>query len=401
MAKGGWGDLANQFKANIRNALKAADNSLAPASKELKITEMATHYAAEDVAAVARYTHIDQVADAVQTVEGAGGVAKGGIKLFQVMKNPEARAALTNMVKRAPDAWDIAKQMNARTSAFRAEQAAVKNFGMRPHDLEVFKDAAREKNRWVLVRTTNPESLPHIGKPGYTSKGIDCKAKTANMAGHPQAGLVVDPNIHPTAYSQDKLAGAKEQWDKMHILAADGKTRVLPPGYEVELNKASPRYGCLMHEGKYIHADYDIYDIIHPDRPLANLTPVEKLYGETHFKTRGIDEVGKHVNDHMGTPMVRHGGDFQFRGHTNDTVLAISPKGETSMVKGRQALEELYDKKFQGRQGFDHSVPGAVKDTGRPDWSAKEYPNAAGRMAERSDIDKAMPRTERTAERAR
>src|ERR1017187_4377824 len=121
MANPGWGDLSKKFKANIADAFVAAGGALAPISQQLKVTEKATHYAAEDVAAVARYTHLDQAADAVQMVDGAGGVAKGGFKLFQVMKNPEARAAFTNMVKWAPDAWDTAREMMARRRAFPLE----------------------------------------------------------------------------------------------------------------------------------------------------------------------------------------------------------------------------------------------------------------------------------------
>jgi hypothetical protein len=68
---------------------------------------------------------------------------------------------------------------------------------MRPQDKVVFLDAARHFHSWILVRRTNPASLPYVGLPGYSPKRIDCKAKTADLDVPPWklAGLVIDPNL--------------------------------------------------------------------------------------------------------------------------------------------------------------------------------------------------------------
>jgi hypothetical protein len=72
---------------------------------------------------------------------------------------------------------------------------------MRMKDQQVFKDVAREKNVWLLVRLTNPASLKWAdeksrGNDNYIPKSISCKAKTAKKDvpdGYEIAGLVDDP----------------------------------------------------------------------------------------------------------------------------------------------------------------------------------------------------------------
>src|SRR5262249_53738105 len=127
-------DLMKEFRLKIRDALVAADRSLDPISHQLKVTEMGTRFAAQDLEAVAKYTHLDQVADAVQTVDGAGALAKGGWKVVQVMKNPEARAAFVKAVREAPEFMrSLAKPRRLED----AESAARLMWGGKPlHQLE-------------------------------------------------------------------------------------------------------------------------------------------------------------------------------------------------------------------------------------------------------------------------
>ncbi|HLK65497.1 MAG TPA: toxin glutamine deamidase domain-containing protein [Bryobacteraceae bacterium] len=236
-------------------------------------------------------------------------------------------------------------------------------FGMRPQDMEVFQDAARKNNQWILVRHTNPESLQYIGEPGYTPKRIDCKANTANVAGHEHAGLVVDPHIHPDAYQNPAAAQAK--WDAMHRELPDGR-KVLPEGYSVDRDPASPRFGCLQHEGKYIHGDYDIYDMIDPKRPGANLGLVTELHGERHIQTPKLPEVGNYVNDRVGAPMVRHGGELQYRDHSEQRIIAFGPQGQRFELNGEQEIRDLYSQRFPGRRGFDHAKALGTEIEGHP-----------------------------------
>src|SRR5580692_9242485 len=73
---------------------------------------------------------------------------------------------------------------------------------MRSQDKAIFLEAARQFQIWILVRRTNRASLEYVGRPGYTPKRIDCKAKTADIdiAPYQFQGLVVDPGIHPKAF---------------------------------------------------------------------------------------------------------------------------------------------------------------------------------------------------------
>ncbi|HTS26639.1 MAG TPA: toxin glutamine deamidase domain-containing protein, partial [Bryobacteraceae bacterium] len=232
-------------------------------------------------------------------------------------------------------------------------------FGMRPQDMQVFQDAAREHNRWIIVRSTNPESLKYIGEPGFSPKRIDCKANTANVPGHPQAGLVVDPHIHPSAYLDP--AAAQARWEEM---LHNGR---LPEGYSVNYDPHSPQYGCLQHNGQYIHGDYDIYDIIDPHRPTANLSLVTELHGERHMQGPGLADLGNHLNDRLGSPMVRHGGELQWRDHSNQHVMVFGPNGERFEREGERQLRALYEERFGGRRGFDHAnapPPGGSQSPG-------------------------------------
>jgi hypothetical protein len=216
--------------------------------------------------------------------------------------------------------------------------------GMRLRDQQVMEDAAQENNRWIGVRYTNPESMQYIGQEGFSPKRIDCKAKTADMPGHSQAGLVADPYFHADAF-QDPAA-AQQRWDEMN--------KKLPEGYEVDEDEHSPRFRCLRYQGNYIHADYDLYDIVDPENPRANLSLATKMHGQPHYQTRNLPAVGNSINERIGTPMIKHGGEYQLQDHTNQSVMFFGPQGERLQVHGEEALRELYNKKFEGRQPPNH-----------------------------------------------
>jgi hypothetical protein len=134
---------------------------------------------------------------------------------------------------------------------------------MRPQDERVFEDAARTIGVWILVRRTKPAALAYIGLAGYAPKPIHCKAKTADsdLAPHKLAGLVTSPKVHPEAFNAAKRAHTLQLW-------TDFEREHLHPGspFALEMNLPSRHYGCVKLNGKYIHADYDLYDIILPDQ---------------------------------------------------------------------------------------------------------------------------------------
>src|SRR4051794_5204139 len=124
---------------------------------------------------------------------------------------------------------------------------------MRPQDKVIFSAAARHLRAWVLVRGTNSSSLPYINRPGYTPKGIDCKAKTVDFG--PLAGLVADPTKRPQDFKASKLADAEHCWEV--FAKQQGKLTADSKPYSVVTDRAAPDYGAIKDKGKYVHGDYD------------------------------------------------------------------------------------------------------------------------------------------------
>src|SRR5882724_9163351 len=85
---------------------------------------------------------------------------------------------------------------------------------MRANDKQIFLDAARRFQVWILVRRTNRASLEYIGKPGFVPKPIDCKAKTAdeNIGRYKLAGLVIDPTGREAAFKPERFQDAVKCW---------------------------------------------------------------------------------------------------------------------------------------------------------------------------------------------
>jgi hypothetical protein len=214
---------------------------------------------------------------------------------------------------------------------------------MRPQDKTLFLEAAHKFQVWILVRRTNVESLKYIGKPGYTPKRIDCKAKTADMdiAPYSLAGLVVDPTIHTKAFKPGKIQSAKECWAKMQPL----------PGsiYTVDKNPNSRHYGCLKLQGSYIHGDYDLYDIIDVTQPHRNLAAVDTLLGQPHRRGPKVLTVQEFINSRIGSPVIQHGGEAQYADHSDQSIDAFGPNGEDVTILNEFSVRNWYANRFAGR----------------------------------------------------
>jgi hypothetical protein len=215
---------------------------------------------------------------------------------------------------------------------------------MRPQDKAVFLDAARHFHSWILVRRTNPASLPYIGLPGYSPKRIDCKAKTADLDVPPWklAGLVIDPNLHPNALKSGKASKALEAWRAMAPL--------LGSVYRVDMNRQSRHYGCLQLQGHYVHADYDLYDIIDVDAPTRNLAAVETLLGQPHRRGAHLLAIQKFINPRIGVPMVQHGAEAQYADHSQQAIDTFGPHGEDVTILNEFSVRAWYETVFGGRK---------------------------------------------------
>lgn len=219
---------------------------------------------------------------------------------------------------------------------------------MRSQDKAVFLEAAQKFQVWILVRRTNRASLPYIGLPGYAPKRIDCKAKTADLdvGNYKLAGLVVDATIHPKAFGPGKTAKAQAAWTSMKPLLG----RV----YTVDADPKSKHYGCLKCEGKYIHGDYDLYDIIDVTQAHRNLALVETLLGQPHRRGPKVLEVQEFVNRRIGTPMIQHGGEAQYADHSEQALDAFGPSGEDVTILNEFSVRGWYEKVFGGRKTLGH-----------------------------------------------
>lgn len=208
--------------------------------------------------------------------------------------------------------------------------------GMREQDARIFFEAAKEFNVWLVLRQTNRESLKYIGLSHYFPKPITCKAKTADLnptpgsgmpgARYVTAGLVVDPTVHGKIFSGDKTGKqVVELWKKFKSEQLDIKGS----DYSVDRDSNSIHFGCVQYKGKYLHSDYDLYDIIVVGHERANLAVVGEREGAPDFRPARLFPLGRFINGRIGSQMIQHGGQFQFSEHTNDTVEVFGPKGES------------------------------------------------------------------------
>ena len=215
---------------------------------------------------------------------------------------------------------------------------------MRPADRNVFKNCAAQLNLWIIVRRTNPESLQYVGVEGFVPKRIDCKAKTADIG--PQAGLVVSPELLPGAYTREKKAKALKSWEDFGEVLQNSLG-----GYSVDTRPDSPRFGCLLLDGKCIHGDYDIYDIIIPEHARRNLRAVESLLGQSHMRGPRFFQVRDFINQAIGSPMVQHGGEFQYTDHSEQLLDVFGPgPSDERLINGEAAAYLWYRDRFDDRQ---------------------------------------------------
>ena len=215
---------------------------------------------------------------------------------------------------------------------------------MRPQDKAVFLEAARKFQTWILVRRTNRASLEYIGRPGYSPKRIDCKAKTADLDVPPYklAGLVVDFNVQPKAFKPEKLQKARHFWTEMNPR--------LGTTYKVDADLKSKHYGALKLHESYIHADYDLCDIVDITQPHRNLAAVETLLGQTHRRGAKVLRVQEFINSRLGSPMIQHGGEAQYADHSEQSIDAFGPRGEDVTILNEFSVRGWYEEKFARRK---------------------------------------------------
>ncbi|NNM74719.1 hypothetical protein [Enterovirga aerilata] len=247
--------------------------------------------------------------------------------------------------------------------------------GMRDEDAAVFAEAARWFEVYILVRATNPHSLPYMSKEGYSAKRLDCKAKTADLDVilngrlYKTAGLVVDPNmVGFAAFKGGKHAKAVEEWGKFApkvaagIYGPDGRpTKTFYPQggqYGVQMDPDHIHFGCVMFSSgslitaaTYIHGDYDLYAIVNVDNPLDTIFVTETRLGEKHVRSKELFDVQNYVNRRFGRPMVLHGDQEKYSAHSDEEVYVFFPDERSPRVlSGKLAIERFYETTLGGRK---------------------------------------------------
>ena len=223
---------------------------------------------------------------------------------------------------------------------------------MRPQDKTAFADAARSIGVWIFVRRTKREALQYVGRAGYSPKAINCKAKTADkdLGRYKLAGLVTSPKVHAAAFKQEKLPDVNEKWasfEREFLSPAGGRGE-----YEVESDRNSQHFGVVKRHGQYVHADYDLYDIILPEQAQRNLAAVESLLGQAHRRGPKFYEVQNFLNRRIGSDMVQHGGEAQYADHSEQSIDAFGPNGEEFTILNEYSVRAWYENQFGGRQAL-------------------------------------------------
>lgn len=249
---------------------------------------------------------------------------------------------------------------------------------MRPKDIQAFRETAKLYKVYILVRRTNRASVRYMGAAGYVPKRIDCKAKTADLdilvpgiGPKEVAGLVVDPTLDgfgAAFATPQKYAGALREWTKFAkllptaaVTAPGSGYTYIPEGgvYAVQLDPAHKHYGCvlfsafsLISAGKFIHGDYDLYDIVPANNPTRTGAFKSEMLGQSHHRDRDLFDVQHALNRRMGMAAVLHGSQAQFAAeHSDEPVDVFFPDGVTvKEIANRAALEALYAGEFGGRK---------------------------------------------------
>lgn len=242
---------------------------------------------------------------------------------------------------------------------------------MRTEDLEVFRAAAVEFKCWLLVRDTNESSLKYVGQAGYVPKPIDCKAKTANRAGHPLAGLVVDPVRVPEAFKPEALHRVQLTWQSFADTVMRGSLR-----YSVVTDESSAIFGCVLLHGSKLHGDYDLKDIVPVARERQNLALVGELHGQKHMRGPLFYKIQSFVNGRIGAEMVQHGGEAQYADHSDEPIHSFSPDGEYKRHSGLLQIQEWYEEIGRQTLGpkYDQDGRKIPAPQGVPGWKPRVIP---------------------------
>lgn len=202
---------------------------------------------------------------------------------------------------------------------------------MQPQHQSVFLDVADKYQCWIGLREPNPLAAKWIGRPGCVPKPDSCKAKTSDNPVHLFAGLVVNPQICPDAFSMITRAEALRKWNEF------APAGMLPAGYSV-ISQGSEK-GLVKLRGSSLFADYDLM-AINRSNLQGEFLPTSNSEQQSLYH-----QVAPEINRGLGTPLIQHGAELMWTqgigGRESEFVLWFGPgrrmeRWPSSMPRGGQ-----------------------------------------------------------------
>lgn len=299
------------------------------------------------------------VFDLVTLATGVLGLGKA--ILVGLVKTIARRKIVSMVTSRAKEVLGrTIQQVLARRAARKAAKAAANAAkapwkevaGITREHHEVFIRAAQKENLTIVVRHTNPKSIPLI------EKGCPGKPKNLEFINtSPDSGIVM---------ANSALEVAKAQKLGYYVVTGDGKTaarfvklgdKEVPeiitlksPFWKVEKGQViDPKLQ------KPIVGDYDLMGVINPKNPGQNVHLVADNYKLLDDVTNPmVQRAAKAVNDQLQIPRVLHGPQDAYKGFRKGAT-AFEPDGTVRHFVTEAEVKAYYES--LGRQTRVGSYP--------------------------------------------
>ncbi len=152
-------------------------------------------------------------------------------------------------------------------------------------------------------------------------------------------------------YGGNKLEDALKCWKEF----AEGPLKDPARSYAVE-RKNRDYLGCVTLGGKYVYGDYDLYDVVDPRQARRNLALVDTLHGQLHMRGPYHYRVMSYINAQFGFSVIQHGGEAQYKDHTNQFIDVFGPKLEYFPLQNEAEIRRFYTDYFEGRKALGKGV---------------------------------------------
>jgi hypothetical protein len=282
--------------------------------------------------------------------------------------------------------------------------------------IQVLRETAHRLGLFILVRRTNPRSVKFFGLDGFVAKPVNCKPKTADnnitsircpekkqqidLYSH-CAGLVVDPNkVGSKSFkSISRFNSAIEIWNDFEmgtqfkvqedinsgfygcVMRCDSNIDVgkginkdrdvnsyYPKSHrhinvsnELAQTQTSKKLKGIKNMAKklpigcaYIHADYDLYALIHKDNKNIRVPTNGQFLGLEHTYGKYWLQFEACINGQINSDMIQHGSQEHFCDHSDEIVDIFAPFSDRSIwhskVTNINQMKKLYKDFFNNRK---------------------------------------------------